>query len=291
MSGVDKSKVAKSFGAAAKGYDQVSVLQRAVSERLIERLDLIKLTPENILDIGAGTGQSARSLAKKFKRSRVFQLDLSQRMSIISRSKTSRFFSRQNFVCGDAESLPVTSSFFDLVHSSLTFQWCNDLDRCFSESVRVLNTNGLFIFATLGPDTLKELRECWAVVDDNIHINTFFDMHDIGDALVRAGLESVVMDVESITMTYTDSMDLMRELKALGAHNVNKDRHKGLTGKVSFKKMMHHYEKFRETEKLPASFEIIYGHAWKPATPITSRTDNGVSYVPVSAIKKSTGDI
>ncbi len=290
MSGVDKSKVAKSFGAAAKGYDRVAVLQRTVSERMIERLNLIQLAPENILDIGAGTGQSARSLAKKFKRSKVFQLDLSQQMSIISRSKTSRFFSRQNFVCGDAERLPVTSSFFDLVHSSLTFQWCNDLDKCFSESFRVLNTNGLFIFATLGPDTLKELRECWAAVDDNIHINTFFDMHDIGDALVRAGLESVVMDVESITMTYTDSMDLMRELKALGAHNVNKDRHKGLTGKDSFKIMMHHYEKFRENEKLPASFEIIYGHAWKPATPIASRTDNGVSYVPVSAIKKLASD-
>jgi malonyl-CoA O-methyltransferase len=115
-------------------------------------------------------------------------------------------------------------------------------------------------------------------------------MHDIGDALVRAGLESVVMDVENITMTYTDSMDLMRELKALGAHNVNKDRHKGLTGKVSFKKMMHYYEKFRETEKLPASFEIIYGHAWKPETPMVSRDDNGVSYVPVSAIKKLASD-
>jgi malonyl-CoA O-methyltransferase len=102
MSGVDKSKVAKSFGAAAKGYDRVAVLQRTVSERMIERLNLIQLAPENILDIGAGTGQSARSLAKKFKRSKVFQLDLSQQMSIISRSKTSRFFSRQNFVCGDA---------------------------------------------------------------------------------------------------------------------------------------------------------------------------------------------
>ncbi len=147
----------------------------------------------------------------------------------------------------------------------------------------------MFIFATLGPDTLKELRESWAAADSGVHVNTFFDMHDIGDALVRAGLEGVVMDVEYIKMTYKDCMSLMRELKAIGAHNVNNDRHKGLTGKKHLEKMMNHYETFRENEKLPATFEIVYGHAWKPSVSAMIRGEEGVAYVPVSEIKKRSG--
>ena len=286
MNGLDKDKVIKSFNAAAATYDNAAVLQRTVSERLVERLAMIKLVPGFILDIGAGTGHSARLLEKKYSKAKVFQLDMSYEMALISRKNSKRFFSRQNFICGDAERLPFADALFDLVYSSLSFQWCNDLDKCIAETTRTMNNNGFLIFATLGPDTLRELRHCWAQADDRIHINTFIDMHDIGDALVRSGLDSVVMDVEYITMTYENCVDLMRELKSLGAHNVNTDRHKGLTGKNTFNEMQQQYETYRHNGKLPASFEIIYGSAWKATEKIKSRANEGVSFVPVDSIKK-----
>ena len=291
MNGLDKDKVIKSFNAAASTYDNAAVLQRTVSERLIERLEMIKIVPGLILDIGAGTGHSARLLEKKYSKTKVCQLDMSCEMARVSRKNSRRFFSRQNFVCGDAESLPFADTLFDLVYSSLTLQWCNDLDKCIAETSRALNNNGFLIFATLGPDTLRELRHCWAQVDDRIHINTFIDMHDIGDALVRAGLDSVVMDVEHITMTYENCMDLMCELKSLGAHNVNTGRHKGLTGKNAFNRMQHQYETFRQNEKLPASFEIIYGSAWKAPENTVRTNSEGVTYIPVDSIRKQKSNV
>jgi malonyl-CoA O-methyltransferase len=169
----------------------------------------------------------------------------------------------------------------------MTLQWCNDPGQVFIEARRVLRSNGLFIFATLGPDTLKELRESWATVDDDIHVNTFFDMHDIGDALVRAGLEGVVMDVENIKLTYKDSLDLMCELKMLGAHNVNKKRHKALTGKGKLERVIQAYEKYRENDTLPANYEVVYGHAWKPLSEKSGNKTGHTSYIPISSIKST----
>ena len=292
MNGIDKLKLARSFDASASHYDQFAVLQRTVTERLIDRLDLLNITPGTIIDIGAGTGTAARTLAGKYKRSKIVQLDLSRQMLIESRrhlfqSFWAKIFSKHRFICGDAESLPVADCSVGLAFSSLALQWCNDLDKCLAEARRVLLPNGLFLFATLGPDTLKQLRESWASVDNDVHINTFLDMHDIGDALVRAGMESVVMDVENMTMTYTDCKDLMGELKALGAHNVNVSRHKGLTGKAKLEKVIQAYEKHRSDGKLPASYEIIYGHAWRPAhaDAKASHSKDGVAYVPATSIK------
>ena len=290
MNGVEKNRVAQSFNAVSGEYDQVAVLQRTVSDRLLDRLQLINIDPGNILDLGAGTGYSARTLGKKYKNSRVLQLDMAIKMSIMSRSKAPRFFSRQHYVNGDLENMPLVNSGFDLVYSSMALQWCNNLDNAFSETVRVLNPGGFFIFATLGPDTLKELRQSWAAADNHIHVNTFIDMHDIGDAMVRAGFENVVMDVETITMTYPDCLALMRELKLLGAHNVNTGRHKGLTGKDRLNKVLQQYETYRKHGKLPASFEIIYGHAWKPAQAKQKFTAHTESYIPVTSITKRSAD-
>lgn len=286
MNGLDKVQVIKSFNAAAGTYDKAAVLQRTVTERLIERLGMIKIVPGLILDIGAGTGHSARLLEKKYKKAKVCQLDMSCEMAMASRKKSKRFFSRQKFVCGDAEILPFADALFDLAYSSLSLQWCNDLDKCIAETTRTLSNNGFFIFATLGPDTLRELRQCWALADDRVHVNTFIDMHDIGDALVRAGLDSVVMDVENITMTYENCMDLMHELKSLGAHNVNTGRHRGLTGKKAFNRMQQQYETYRHNGRLPASFEIIYGSAWKSPNKHKGQSKEGVSYIPVNSIRK-----
>ncbi len=285
MNRFDKGMITANFDHAAAFYDQHAVLQKMIAERLITRLDLVTVHPEQIIDIGSGTGTSSRLLARRYRNARVIQLDISQMMLRKSRRKFPWYFSRQHYLCGDAEYLPIATGVVDMVFSSLTFQWCNELDLAFAEARRILRPNGLFIFATLGPDTLKELRASWASADTATHVNTFFDMHDVGDALVRSGMEGVVMDVESVTMTYSNCSDLMRDLKTLGSRNVNLDRQKGLTGKGKLKQMTTAYEKYRQGEKLPATYEVVYGHAWAPVHGRSERSGRVVN-VPVESLRR-----
>jgi malonyl-CoA O-methyltransferase len=150
-----------------------------------------------------------------------------------------------------------------MLWSNLAFQWARDLTGVFAECRRVLRPGGLLIFTTLGPDTLKELRTATSG-DGKIHVNRFIDMHDIGDLMIGAGFADPVMDMEYLTLTYDDVKTLMRELKAIGAHNVAAGRSRGLTGKRALRATELRYETFRRDARLPATFEVIYGHAWKP---------------------------
>ena len=167
-------------------------------------------------------------------------------------------------ICADAEAIPLAAESVDFAISSLTLQWC-DPQLVANEMARVLRPEGLFMFTTFGPDTLKELRHAFRAVDDKPHVNTFVDMHDIGDMLSGAGFQDPVMDCEIITITYSELKTLMRELKGIGAHNVLPDRQTGLMGKTRWQQLANSYEQFRVNDKLPATYEVIYGHAWKPA--------------------------
>ena len=258
-----KRSLRDAFDRAAKQYDEVAVLQREVGERIMERLQLVRISPQTILDVGAGTGVFSQALSQRYKKSRVLALDIAPRMLQQARRRKG-WFSRQGFICGDADSLPIASASVDLIFSNFTLQWCGELDRAFAEFRRVLKPGGLLMFSTLGPDTLKELRQSWQTVDGMPHVHDFIDMHDVGDALLRAGLSDPVMDVENFTLAYTDAMQLMRELKIIGAHNAAIDRPPGLTGKGSLKKMLSAYEDLRRDGVLPATYEVVYGHAWGP---------------------------
>jgi malonyl-CoA O-methyltransferase len=149
-----------------------------------------------------------------------------------------------------------------MVISSLMMQWCPDLKQLFSEIHRVLKNDGLILFSTFGPDTLKELKNSWSVVDSEAHVNTFTDMHDIGDQMLDCGFQSPVMEMETLTLTYQTVTDLLRDLKAIGAQTVS-TRSKSLMGKDKFQLMIKMYESYRKDGKLPATYEVIYGHAWK----------------------------
>jgi malonyl-CoA O-methyltransferase len=282
---INKTKVAASFNRSAQDYANHAVLQRTVAERLLERLELVNISPKIIIDVGSGPGGAARQLAKMYKGAQVLQLDLSMEMLRQSRSQDSRFFSKQQYICGDAESLPLGRDTAELVFSSLMLQWCNDLDAAFTQMQNTLKKQGLFLFATLGPDTLKELRSSWAEVDDELHVNTFIDMHDVGDALLRAGFVEPVMDVEHISLTYEDCFSLMKDLKTLGASNADDNRSRGLTGKNKIKDLESAYEKYRTGGRLPATYEVVYGHAWAPlqATPPDSLANE--AYFPISSLK------
>jgi len=280
---IDKSRVRASFNRAANTYDAAAVLQKLVREEMLSRLDLIKIAPQAILDAGCGTGRGSFALQKRFKNSQLFSLDLAFGMlqkTEAQRPVLQKLFSKNNLICADIENLPIADASMDLVWSNLALQWCNDLDKSFAEVVRVLQPNSLFMFSTFGPDTLKELRA--ASNNGSTHVSRFIDMHDIGDALTRAGFNAPVLDVERYTLTYDDVKGVMIDLKAIGAHNATHGRLRGLAGKGFLQNLAQQYEQFRTNGKLPATFEVIYGHAWKPV----SMRSAGQDFAPIEFVKR-----
>jgi len=261
----DKLKMRQAFERAANTYDAAAVIQREVSQRLLERLNYINLQPISILDVGAGTGISLAGLSQHYPAASIYALDIARPMLIEARKKQGwwqRLRRPVKLITGDAESLPLADASVDLLFSNLALQWCLDLDQTFNEFRRVLKPGGLLMFTTFGPDTLRELRSCWSQVDGYTHVNNFFDMHDIGDALVRNSFAEPVMDMELLTMTYKDVPSLMRDLKTIGAHNVTQGRSRKLTGKGRLQRVNAAYEQYRSDGVLPVSYEVVYGHAW-----------------------------
>lgn len=293
---IDKARVRASFGRAAAAYDDAAILQKEVRERMLSRLDFIKIAPKTILDAGSGTGHASIALAQRFTASRVISLDIALGMlqkamlqktqaslgGLTSRISRMLGLSAQNMVCADIEHLPLAASSVGLVWSNLALQWCNDLDLAFTETHRVLQSGGLLMFSSFGPDTLKELRQAAAADPDHVHVSRFIDMHDIGDALVRAGFTAPVLDVEHFVLTYDDVISVMRDLKAIGAHNAAEGRRRGLDGKGFLRKLTQGYERFRRDGKLPATFEVVYGHAWKPEPKIQAADGS----VPITVHRK-----
>ena len=169
----------------------------------------------------------------------------------------------QRFICADMEAIPLAENSVDMVWSNLSLQWCNDLDQVFTQIAKTLTHNGLFIFSTFGPSTLHELRTSLASFSQYSHVNQFIDMHDIGDALIRCGFSDPVLDVDVYTLTYSTFKEIMYDLKQIGARNALQGRAKGMTGKGFLYQLEKLYEVYRADEKLPASYEVVYGHAWK----------------------------
>lgn len=260
---IDKQRARRSFSRAAVTYDEVAVLQREVGERMLRRLELVKMQPGTILDLGAGTGVATGQLMQQYDKSSVFALDFA--LPMLQRTKKrGGWFRKPRCTCADMEHLPFASSSMELIYSNLAFQWANDLSGLFAECMRVLKPGGLLMFSTFGPDTLKELRQAWAAVDDDHHTSPFMDMHDIGDMLVHERYADPVMDVDQLTLTYGSVDELMRDLKHLGAHNSVRERKKAMTGKGRMQAMRDAYEQHRRDGLLPASYEVVYGHAWAP---------------------------
>jgi malonyl-CoA O-methyltransferase len=191
-------------------------------------------------------------------------------------------------VAADAAALPLRDASADMVFSNLALQWCNDPDRVLRDCRRVLRPGGVLHLATLGPDTLVELRRAWQDADPgHVHVNRFIDMHDLGDALVRAGFAEPVLDVERYTLTYDDVRALMHDLKAIGAHNATAGRARGLTGKATLARMQSAYEAYRREGKLPATYEVVLAQAWCPTvSPRAPGRASAEVTVPVSNLRR-----
>jgi malonyl-CoA O-methyltransferase len=221
----------------------------------------VVFSPALILDIGAGTGISSRALAKHYRKSRVVSLDLSADMLALAKSNKP-FFSKLSELRADANQLPIHSGSVDLVFANLLLPWIDNLSICLAEISRILKKGGVFAFATLGPDSLNELRRAWAAVDSDVHVRSFTDMHDVGDALLQNGLADPVLDVDYLTVTYQDTASLYRDLSACGARNSLGLRRKTLTGKNRFTEMENAITKETTSDRFTMTLELVYGHAW-----------------------------
>lgn len=281
---LNRKALTRAFSRAAAHYAEHAFLQREVESRLLDRLQALAPKAERILDLGAGDGHGTVKLRKLYPKAEIIALDLSRTMCLEATKKAS-WWRPHRVVQGDFGALPFAAGSFDLVYSSLALQWAPALSEAITQLRLVLRAEGMLLFTTLGPDTLSELRAAWAAVDVAPHVHLFLDQHDIGDALLRAGLKDPVMDVERITLTYSDARKLMREIKGIGAHNANEQRERGLTGKARFNAMLGAYERFRRDGVLPATYEVIYAHALgaAPGQPLREG-DHSVARIPIGAI-------
>ncbi len=272
----DRQRVRRAFNAAADSYDGAAVLQREVLQRLLQALQPVRHQPALILDAGCGTGEAWLLLRQRYRKAQIIALDIAENMLQHTRRRGG-LLHRPMCVCGDIEQLPLADASVDMVFSNLALQWVNDLPTVLAEFYRVLTPGGLLVFSSFGPDTLQELRHCWREVDEAVHVNDFIDMHDIGDALLQAGLADPVMSAEHIVMTYPQARLLMQDLRDIGANVTASGHRRGLLTAGSLKRVYQAYEQFRRGDGLPATYEVLYGHGWKPSHALTPQLQGEVT--------------
>lgn len=264
--------VMRRFDRASASFSEADFVHRHAAAGLLDRMSPMRVDVKRILDVGAATGSGSRELARQFRGSRVLSVDWSGPM--LARAKKSRSrFARISEIRADAMQLPLRGGVVDLVFANMLLPWIGDLPGFFAEAGRVLRKDGLFMFSTLGPDSLGELRQAWAAVDEEAHVNAFLDMHDVGDTLLKAGLREPVLDVDYLTVRWRSPKALFDDLTRSGARNSLEGRRKSLTGKGRFGVMQQSLpapdpdSNTGPGEALTLRLEMVYGHAWGGGPP------------------------
>lgn len=263
--------VRRRFDRAAATFDSADFVHKVTRDGLLARIEPTAVEARTVIDLGAATGAATPGLRKRFRGARVVSLDLSAAMLKKARARQP-WFKRIAAVQADAASIPLADNSVDVIFANLLLPWINDPPRAFAEINRVLRDEGLFAFSTLGPDSLLALREAWRSVDDDAHVNRFADMHNVGDALVRAGLRDPVLDVDRLSVTYENPRALFRDLSGAGARNSLTGRRRALTGKRRFEAMTRALFSTAGDGPLALDLEIVFGHCW--AGPV--RSDEGI---------------
>ncbi len=261
----DRRRLRHSFGRAAPGYSDVAVLQREVESRLLEQLDALgERQPLRILDVGSGPGRASGVMKGRWRKSQVIALDIALPM-LRQVPRNTRFWRPVGQVCGEASQLPFSDASIDVIFSNLCLQWVPDLPVALAEFRRVLREDGLLLFSTFGPDTLLELREAYLQAGErHPPLSPFAAIQQVGDAMIAAGFRNPVLERDLFKLEYPQVMDLLRELRAIGAGDARVQRPRGLGGKSRQKKMIAAYEILREGERLPSTWEVSSASAWAP---------------------------
>ena len=243
---IDARAARRRFERAASSYAGASRMEAEVGARMLERLDYVKLVPRRILDAGSGPGREAKALGRRYPKAQLLALDFA--LPMLRR----RFWDKRVLLCGDILQLPLSEGSIDLVWSNMALHWAADPAAALREFERVLAPKGLLMFSTLGPDTLKELRAAAGAA----RVHAFADMHDVGDMLVAAGFAAPVMDMEMIAVEYGQNEELLTDLRRSGQTSARADRARGLAGRRFDARL-------RARLEPRATFEVVYGHAWK----------------------------
>lgn len=268
-------------------------LRREIAARMHERLALVKIAPKRVLDAGCGTGSDLTLLQKDYPAAQIIGLDASAAMIEAAKAPASAMKSLNgmlsrllpgkagvDLLCGDFGKLPFGPNCVDLVWSNLALHWHPQPDRVFAEWRRVLRVEGLLMFSNFGPDTFRELRAAFAELDKSPHALPFVDMHDFGDQLVEAGFSTPVMDMEVITVTYDTVQALLADVRAFGG-NPLATRRRGLVGREAWQRLLAALERQRRGDgKLGLTFEVIYGHAFRPAPRVTAAGEAIIRFEP-----------
>jgi len=251
------------FADAAATYDAAAVLAREVGARMAARLDLVKIAPQRVADIGCATGDGIRELQRRYPKALPLALDFALPMLHAVRRRTPRLQRLTGrgprLLNADVRALPLAANSLGLVWSNLMLQWLDEPLPALRELHRVLEVGGLLSFATLGPDTLKELRLAAAEVGAGDTVKRFIDMHDLGDMLVAAGFGDPVMDMEMVTLTYPSPRAFLADQRHLGVRDALLGRQAGRV----WRRVLAAWPQ-DAAGRLPARFEIVHGHAWKP---------------------------
>ena len=285
---IDLRRVRQMFSSPARVAES-GFLRREIAGRMFERLELIRLAPGLVVDAGCGDGADLPVLRQRFGAARLIGIDASAAMLSAARASQNAAQSSMNrllqrwlpkttagagigaeLACADFGQLPLAADSADLIWSNLALHWHPQPHRVFAEWRRVLRVDGLLMFSCFGPDTFRELRAAWSGIDKAPHTLPFVDMHDFGDMLVDAGFATPVMDMETITVTYADAPRLLQDVRAWGG-NPLATRSRGLVGRAAYRRMLDAMEAGRRADgTLPLTFEIVYGHAFRPVPRTTS---------------------
>jgi Methylase involved in ubiquinone/menaquinone biosynthesis len=286
--------VRRQFDRRADRFARHDAIVREVERRLLERLDLMRLDPQWIVDVGCGAGRSRGLLQVRYPRAAWIGVDLSARMLSQHAGRGPRWarwldaLRRRSppLVQAEAAALPLADGRADLVVSNLMVHWHPAPHSVFPEFRRVLRTDGLLLFSCFGPDTLAQLRSAFAAGWPQARPMPFVDMHDFGDMMVAAGFAGPVMDVETLQLTFGSAEQLMREVAALGG-NPRADRPAALPGSRRARAVHDALQAQCDAQgRLALTFEVAYGHGWCAAP----RSPRNAS-VPLQALRRSAASV
>lgn len=281
---VQFTEIRRSFDRAAGEYEKAAVVQNEIGQRLLERLDFIKINPQRVLDLGCGAGQFSLALKKRYPKAQIVAIDISKKMLQQAGNKQT-WRKKWSLIQADMANLPFQPGSFDLIFSNQTIHWSDNAQSLFAELQRVMATDGCLLFSTLGPDTFKELKAIFNQIDTFAHVNQFDDMHNIGDRLLQQQFMNPVMDMEFLTVCYPSVKKLLNSLKKQGVRNIHPNRKRGLSSQRFVDRLIGQYqEQYGQDQKIPLTYEVVYGHAWRGVSP--QQTIGVETYVPISQIQR-----